>query len=265
MTDPTRIDTTFEMTRDSNGKDPDLASPTLRRYHRLLWSRPLPDGTVFTLEDDPRGYLRHSSGRGDFALASDVILTRMTKRRGVEGLWTQLSAVERYRFERGMATIGAYVLFPANRVDGKMTINGARGMTPSIADRFDLTLEAIRRHYAGDESPLADVLARYQDFFALFETFEQYVSFFLLDDLVDSATGGVRFFHHFESFDRSPIPLTVEEYRWFRARMSTFLAARTRRIEALTREPTTVETGRPPRRNNAASGRRIAGQRRRSE
>lgn len=234
MTDLTRIDTTFDMMRDSNGKDPDLASPTLRRYHRLLWSRPLPDGTIFTLEEDPRGYLHHSSEKGDFALASDVIATSMRKRRGVDALHSQLSAGERYRFDRGTSTIGAYILFPATRVDGKMTINGARGMTPSIADRFDLTLEAIRRHYAGEDSPLAEVLSRYTDFFALFETFEQYVSFFLLDDLVDPATGGLRFFHPFEGFDRSPIPTAVEDYRLFRARASAFLAGRTRRVEALT-------------------------------
>ncbi len=49
------IDTTFDFTTDSpgywdgfweknellgcGGSDPDIASPTLRRYHRLFWSR----------------------------------------------------------------------------------------------------------------------------------------------------------------------------------------------------------------------------------
>lgn len=262
MTDLTRIDTTFDMSSDSNGKDPDFASPTLRRYHRLLWSRPLPDGTIFTLEEDPRGYLRHSSEKGDFALASDVIVTSMRKRRGVDALHSQLSAGERYRFDRGTSTSGAYILFPANRVDGKMTINGARGMTPSIADRFDLTLEAIRRHYADEDSPLAEVLGRYTDFFALFGTFEQYVSFFLLDDLVDPVTGGLRFFFSFERFDRSPIPTTVEDYRWFRARTSTFLTARTRRVEVLTGKSRPVAAAvQTARRLIAPYGRRIAGQR----
>ncbi|WP_113903400.1 DUF6994 family protein [Brevibacterium celere] len=39
------------------------------------------------------------------------------------------------------------------------TINGARGLHPRIVDRFDLTLECIRRHYRGEPSPLADLVA----------------------------------------------------------------------------------------------------------
>jgi hypothetical protein len=83
-------------------------------------------------------------------------------------------------------SIGARIVFPCKTVNGKWTINQARGMHKAIRDRFDLTLEAIRRHYAGEASPLADVLARYGDFFALFETFEGYVEFFLLNDLVNN-------------------------------------------------------------------------------
>ena len=51
------------------------------------------------------------------------------------------------------------MVFPANRIEKKNTINGARGVHPRIADRFDLTAECIRRHYLGIESPLAVVLA----------------------------------------------------------------------------------------------------------
>ena len=42
------IDITFDMRTDANGGDPDTTSPTLRRYHKLLWSRPLPNGADFT-------------------------------------------------------------------------------------------------------------------------------------------------------------------------------------------------------------------------
>lgn len=48
------------------------------------------------------------------------------------------------------------------------------------ADRFDLTLECIRRHYLGQRSPLGETLARYRDFFALFEDFSGYVEFFMV-------------------------------------------------------------------------------------
>lgn len=77
-------------------------------------------------------------------------------------------------------------------VDGKQTINGRRGTHHQIKDRFDLTLECIRRHYTGEGSPLADTLDRYTGFFALFQDFAGYVNFFFLSDLVRD-DGGVRF------------------------------------------------------------------------
>lgn len=56
------IDTSFDVRSDTPpGKDPDALSPTLRRYHRQLWSKPLPNGTVFSLvTTTPRVYLHHS-------------------------------------------------------------------------------------------------------------------------------------------------------------------------------------------------------------
>ena len=65
-----------------------------------------------------------------------------------------------------------------------------RGCLGTIAGRFDLTLECIRRHYKGQPSPLGETLARYRDFFDLFKSFDGYVEFFLLQDLVtiDHAT-----------------------------------------------------------------------------
>lgn len=52
---------------------------------------------------------------------------------------------------------------------------------------MDLTLECIRRHYAGEpESPLTDVLNAYADFFALFEGFKEFVDFFHLPPLLST-------------------------------------------------------------------------------
>ena len=67
-------------------------------------------------------------------------------------------------------TIGGMMVFPGNRIDRKMTINGARGCNRKIADRFDLTLECIRRHYLVQRSPLGETLARYREFFAFSRT-----------------------------------------------------------------------------------------------
>ncbi len=36
------IDTSFDFRTDAGGKDADTYSPTLSRYHTLLWSKPLP-------------------------------------------------------------------------------------------------------------------------------------------------------------------------------------------------------------------------------
>ena len=38
------IDVWFDCRQDANGKDPDQHSPTLKRYHAELWTKPLPDG-----------------------------------------------------------------------------------------------------------------------------------------------------------------------------------------------------------------------------
>ena len=68
------IDTTFNVYSDSNGGDPDTASPTLRKYHKILWSKPLPNGVLFELRDDKNGaYLYHKSELGEFLLGSDAI------------------------------------------------------------------------------------------------------------------------------------------------------------------------------------------------
>jgi hypothetical protein len=130
---------------------------------------------------------------------------------------------------RSGSKIGAYILFPAYKVDGKRTINGARGMASRIADRMDLTLEAIRRHYLGGLSPLTDDLARYSDFFALFSTFRGYVDFWLLNDLVDREYR-VQFFLHFDDFGRSGAPSSVSEYLQLAVASAHFLNARTERI-----------------------------------
>jgi hypothetical protein len=64
----TLIDITFDFRSDTpHGKDPDALSPTLRRYHKFLWSKPLPTGVVFDLVDTTPGvYLHHCSQLGEF-------------------------------------------------------------------------------------------------------------------------------------------------------------------------------------------------------
>ena len=70
------IDITFDFRRDTpDGKDPDTYSKTLRRYHTLLWSKRLPAGGLFQLDDaTPGHYLHHRSAMGEFSLSSDAVI-----------------------------------------------------------------------------------------------------------------------------------------------------------------------------------------------
>jgi hypothetical protein len=128
------------------------------------------------------------------------------------------------------------IVFPAQRVDGKMTINGARAWHPKIKDRFDLTVDCVRRHYLDEPSPLSDVLARYADFFGLFGEFAGYVDFFHLQDLVDEGTSSVRFCMPFEDFAGSPWPGTLDQYLDYRQHAIEFIESRNRRIAAYVAE-----------------------------
>jgi hypothetical protein len=119
-----------------------------------------------------------------------------------------------------------------------MTINGARGFLPRIADRMDLTLESIRRRYRDEPSPLAATLARYANFFALFDDFEGYVDFFLLQDLVTTDGAKVRFFMPFDDFKPPAKPRDAETYREFRRLSIEFIEARNRRIDVLVNQAT---------------------------
>lgn len=122
-------------------------------------------------------------------------------------------------------------MFPGVPVKGKQTINQRRGTHREIEDRFDLTLECIRRHYARESSPLSETIATYSSFFALFENFDGYVDFFLLNDLV-TASGDVDFFHSFDEFTRDHLPDNIDDYVAYRERTIDFVRARNRRLSA---------------------------------
>jgi hypothetical protein len=111
-----------------------------------------------------------------------------------------------------------------------MTINQARGVHPRIWDRFDLTLECIRRFYENKENPLYDVLKRYTDFFNLFRNFEGYVEFFLLQDLVSSDYASIKYFLQHRDFEDPPLPQNLNDYLVYRENTITFIKARGQRM-----------------------------------
>ena len=233
MSDTTLVDTSFDVRTDAGGRDPDGYSKTLRRYHRLLWSKPLPGGALFDLDAD----LHHKSALGEYWLASDAIThtysTGARPPRLAEAVRQAPPTEVTAAYDLG-CTVGAYLVFPYPvEVDGKrrQSINQARGLHPKISDRFDLTLECIRRHYQAGVSPLTNALAPYADFFALFGDFRGYVDHFLLNDLVDDGYTTLNFFTDFDDFARSPLPAaSVAEYREYLRRSMHFIRARNERI-----------------------------------
>ena len=230
------IDTNFAFYSDTpTGKDPDSYSPTLRRYHKLLWSKPLPNGFDFNLTDTTtKVYLHHKSELGEFFLSSDAIAHSYSRLKRMQHIINQIPSKEIDSFFSLSSTIGGYIIFPSNKVDNQMTINGARGFNPKILDRFDLTLECIRRHYFNEDNPLSDTLQRYNDFFSLFQNFQGYVDFFLLQDLVKDDYLSIKFCLPFVGFDNPALPDNIQDYRLYKENMTDFVLARNQRILKVT-------------------------------
>jgi hypothetical protein len=226
------IDTSFDFRTDASGKDPDVYSPTLRLYHKLLWSKALPNGRLFDLDDTVRGaYLYHRSELGEFFLCSDSVIPTFAGWGSMKCITEQCTEEENETFMTISYTIGGMMVFPGNRIDGKQTINGARGFNRKIADRFDLTLECVRRHYFGQRGPLGETLARYGDFFALFKDFRGYVEFFMLQDLVTNDCSEVRFFMSFDDFNAPSLPRDGDSYKEYRRLSIEFIKSRNCRID----------------------------------
>ena len=201
--------------------------------------KPLPSGVTFDLRTTvPGGYLHHKSELGEFWLGSDAIVhtyTGWVRPPRLVKVIQEIPVQETTAFVDLACTVGAYLVFPPQvRVDGKWrrSINQGRGFHHQIKDRFDLTLECIRRHYTGATSPLGELLDPFADFFGLFGDFSGYVDHFLLNDLVTDDAASVRFFKEFDDFAADPLPAgSVAEYREYMKRSMEFIRARNGRID----------------------------------
>ena len=227
------VDINFNVFSDTpKGKDPDSYSPTLRRYHQILWSKPLPNGARFDLDLDTPRLLHHKSELGEFFLSSDQIGHTYKNVKKMSHIVGNIPPDEINSFFSVCSTIGAFIIFPSKKIDNKMTINGARGINHKIQDRFDLTLECIRRFYLKENSPLSDALERYSQFFSLFQDFKGYVDFFLFQDLVEENYLAIKFCHPFNGFDYSPMPKNILEYQAYKKNMIDFVTARNQRMSS---------------------------------
>lgn len=213
--------------KDANRGDPDSKSPTLKKYHRFFWSRILPNGKVLDLDEN----LNQKSNWGDFSFSSDCIIHSFSRWNKYQHIIKEIPEEELEEFRRMGYTFGGMIIFPRNKINNKPTINMARGCSAKICDRFDLTLECIRRHYINELSPLTDVFERYRSFFDLFIDFKGYVDFFFLNDLVLPDYSGINFYQPFDEFISSPLPATVDDYLIYKENNINFINNRNKRIQ----------------------------------
>ena len=233
------FDALFDYKTDNPARtnpDADRDSPRLRLDHELLWTKKLDSGDLFAPAPPPppgKNYLVTVSSGSGHCFGSDAITqsyTRWSRPRSLVDAIASLDEDEKARYLNPPYTIGSAMIWPVRSKD-RPTINQARGTRSKLDDRMDLTLECIRRHYAGEpESPLADVLHAYSDFFALFTGFAEFVDFFHLQDLVTDDYAAVKFFLPFDNFNHRGTPASVEDYVAFREAVLEFIASRGQRM-----------------------------------
>lgn len=209
--------------------DPDIESKTLQLYQKLLYSKQLPNGS----------YMRLTEGLGanyltwdNFRFGSDVIITSFRFVRNRKMIEKVANAIDDWHtyiesYMRKSYTIGGEIIFPKMRG----SINQSRGCNPYIKDRWDLTLECIRRFYRNENSPLYDTLIRNKQFFDLFVDFKGYVDFFYLQDCVSADYNSVNFWLGDGNFEINPLPKTVTEYLSYIENELAFVDNRNNRIK----------------------------------
>jgi hypothetical protein len=226
------VDVAYDLRKDTKTNDPDAESKILKKYHQLLWSKSLPNGTKISLsEPKDYGYLFFHYHDQDFMLSSDIIITTYTQWKRCKCFTEKINDKIKMEFDEKAHTIGSFILFPQNKINRLPTINMERGTNASILDRFDLTLECIRLHYLNEENPLKDVLNRYKYFFDLFGSFENYCQYFLLDDLVDKDYNTIRYFLTLKNSFSNPLPGDETEYIEFFSNAIDFIKNRNKRIQ----------------------------------
>ena len=209
--------------------DPDSASKTLQAYHQYLWSKRLPNGEeIILVQGNRRNYLTWKN----FRFGSDSILTSfryIRYRKLLEEVSQKLPNYQGFieEFIHKTYTIGGSIIFPKDN-----SINRTRGVNPYIKDRWDLTLECIRKYYKNEDSPLYKTLLENKDFFDLFIDFKGYVDFFYLQDCVSEDYRSVIFWIGDGDLSKNPLPKTVDEYLMWIEKQLDFVSKRNGRISS---------------------------------
>ncbi len=223
-----KIDIEYDFRLDSNCGDPDTDSLKLYKLHSFLWHQELSSNETLELSILSKSYGRLilKTNLTD-NLSSDRMCPHFVgKYNGKLDAWLRDSDKE--IFQHKVRTIGGHIVFPAHRKNG-FTLNQARGINRKISDRFDLTLECVRRFYKNEESPLTSTINRYSDFFKIFKNFKGYIDFFMLQDFIEN-TEKIRFFLPFDNFNRSALPENKVEYEQYMNNTIKVIDKRNKRI-----------------------------------
>lgn len=219
------IDIHFDVQTDSKGPDPDSGSPTLKAYHQLLWSKPLPNGQEMKLRIEKNCLKWGDMWFGCDSITASFLHWRFPLKEYVEQNILNFAEFKKDYWHKTY-TIGGSIIFPMHR----WSMNQARGCSVKICDRWDLTLECIRRFYNGEPTPLDKVMERDKAFYDLFVDFKGYVDFFFLQDCVDE-NYNVKFWMDTPLFVSMPMPKNLDEYyKWIDSQLE-FVAKRGKRIE----------------------------------
>lgn len=214
--------------------DPDAESKQLQYCHKIAWgNRKLPCGEIMNLKEGKNCELIWEEG--NMVFGSDWLINTYVHWKRCYQIMKEMyninpKAYKEYveKFTRTTYTIGGSIIFP-KRLNG---INQTRGCVEVISDRFDLTLECIRRYYDGNQnSPLKEVLSQDKKFFDLFMDFKGYVDFFYLNDLVSDDYKMVKIFFGNSDFSESGYPKTSMEWGNLAIQSMQFIESRNRRID----------------------------------
>lgn len=223
------IDTSFSFLTDASGKDPDSYSKTLQRYHQALWSKDLPCGEKMQLVCRGSGpyYL---TWKNQF-FASDAIIVDFRNHVRYANMIRKIKSelpdwfdeLER-TFDPISYTIGGMTIFPQHRY----SINQMRGFR--VFDRWDMTLDCIRRYYKGEISPLYKYMLADKTFFDLFVDFRGYVDYFFFQDCVTDDYSKVIFWDGNGNENEKKYPQSSADYKLWIERELDFLDKRNKRI-----------------------------------
>lgn len=209
-------------------KDPDKYNDELGKAHCILWSS---KNKLGELGHSKYNRLSTTINGIEFIFTPDSITNSYYKNKTVSSFDDEVQQlIEEYK--RKENTIGSSIIFPI-RIDGQSiiwTMNRARGLSKKVHDRFDYSLECIKRYYdKNEDNPLLKAVEKSSKFFDTFDSFKEYVDFFFLNDLVDENYNVISFTDTID-FDCA-IPKTKESYIKYLKNTMTFVKKRDLRIK----------------------------------